>query len=302
MTGSIQMLSILLSGISDCAYALAAGMLLAAYWLDGPEMTLARPAFSSVTAFRWLIGVGVVMTITQSMRPWFLAASMSGASRFRENLDLVPSILSSTHQGLLWKLNMSAMLALIAVVAWMLRRRTRTTYLAAVICLCIVAFVKAASSHAGDDGDFTRLEMVQWLHILATAIWGGGVIVSGLIVLPALTRTAANATMRQYVQRLSMVATYAVITVLGAGIYSADREIAGPITSLSNSNWGKILIVKITVVFLALILGAFNRFICLGTDVTEEKITLSCRLLWIEAVAILAVFCLSGWLGNTAPE
>lgn len=296
------MLSILLSGISDCAYALAAGMLLAAYWLDGTEMDLSRPAFSAATAVRWLIGLGVAMTIAQSMRPWFLAASMSGTSRFRENLDLVPSILSSTHQGLLWKLDMSAMLALIAVIAWMLRRRTRTTYVAAAICLSIVAFVKAASSHAADNGDFTRLEMVQWVHILATAIWGGGVIVSGLIVLPRLTGAAASERIRPYVQRLSKVATYAVIMIFGSGIYSADRELAGPITNLWSSNWGKILIAKVTVVLIAVILGACNRFMCLGTDVTEEKIALSRRLLWIEAVAILAVFCLSGWLGNTAPE
>ena len=126
--------------------------------------------------------------------------------------------------------------------------------------------------------------------------------VSGLIVVPALTRAAANETMRQYVQCLSKVATYAVIMVLGSGIYSADREMAGPITGLWDSNWGKILIAKVAIVLFALLLGAFNRFICLGTEVTEEKITLSRRLLWIEAVAILAVFCLSGWLGNTAPE
>jgi copper resistance protein D len=302
VTGNILLLSVLLSAISDCAFALAIGMMLAGYyWLDGPEMILADRAFSAATARKWLTGLGIAMVATQLMRPWFLAASMSGGSRFAGNLALIPTVLSLTHQGMLWKVDMIAMLTFLAVTAWILRPRNRTTYFAAMLCLCIIAFVKAASGHAGDDGDFTGVEMLQWLHILATAAWGGGVIASGLIVLPALLCTTDNAMLQQYLRRLSKVATYAVIAIAITGIYNGDRELGAPIASLPNSTWGKILIVKVIVVVFALSLGAMNRFVCLNKGASEEAVTRSHRLLWIEAVAILVVLGLSGWLGNLDP-
>jgi putative copper resistance protein D len=161
--------------------------------------------------------------------------------------------------------------------------------------------VKAASGHAADNGDFTRQEMLQWMHILSTAAWAGGVIVSGLLVLPVLVRTAASEMVWQYLQTVSNVATYAVLAVFVSGIYTADREINGMFADLFTSTWGRILIGKVVIVLFALVLGAANRFLCLRGDVSMENIMLSGRLLRIEAIAILVVLCLSGWLGNTAP-
>jgi copper resistance protein D len=298
MTGSILLLNILLSAISDCAYTLAVGLTLAAYLAPQPDKL--------ITLRKWLLSTATIMLIAQSLRPWFLAASMSGSSSFAENLALIPSILSSTHQGMLWKLNIIAIVALLVAVGWMRRRTHNAIYLATLICLCIIAFIKAASSHAADNGDFTRLETLQWLHILATAIWAGTIIVTGLISLPALTRSELNReVIWQYLQRISTLATYAVIAVLASGIYTADRELAAPLpniwSTLSSSTWGKILIAKVIVVLFALALGAMNRFICLTKEMSSQRITLSSRLLSIEAAAMLVVLSLSGWLGNTSP-
>ena len=303
MTGSILLLNILLSAISDCAYTMAVGLTLAAYFTTPSDKTSAP---SPTPLRRWLLSTVIIMLIAQSLRPWFLAASMSGSSRFAENFALIPSILSSTHQGELWKLNIIAIVALLAAVGWRRRRKHYSIYTAALICLCIIAFVKAASSHAADNGDFTRLETLQWLHILATAVWAGTIIVTGLISLPTLTRSDPdNHAIWQHLQRISTTATYAVIVVLVSGIYTADRELAAPLSgvwsSLSSSTWGKILIAKVIVVLFALALGAMNRFICLTKDMSSQRITLSSRLLSIEAGAMLVVLSLSGWLGNTSP-
>ena len=227
MTGSILIFSVLLSAISDCAYALAVGVMLASSWLDAGKMLPARSVFSRAHARKWLIVLGILMAVVQTMRLWFLAAGMSGANLFRENLALIPSVLSSTHQGLLWKVNMAAVLAFLASSAAIGRRNNRVTHLLGLICLCAIAFTKAASGHAADNGDFTRQEMLQWVHIFSTAAWAGGVIVSGLIVLPPLVRTAASEMVWQYLRRLSKVATYAVLAVFVSGLYAADRELSG---------------------------------------------------------------------------
>jgi copper resistance protein D len=301
MSGSVLLLSVLLSALSDCAYALAVGVMLARFWLEGVEMLAARPVFSRTQARTWLIVLGMVIAILQTMRLWFLAASMSGLALFRENLALVPTVLSSTHQGLLWKVNMGAVLAFLAGTAAMRQLNSRAMQFVGFASLCVIAFVKAASGHAADNGDFTRQEMLQWLHILSTAVWAGAVIVSGLVVLPALLRTPPGEIVWQYLQRLSTVATYAVLAVCATGIYTADRELNGTFSDLLTGTWGRILIGKVVIVLFALALGAVNRFRCLRGDLSKEKITLSARLLWAEAIAILVVLCLSGWLGNTAP-
>jgi putative copper resistance protein D len=301
MTGSVLFFSVLLAAISDCAYVLAVGVMLAGFWLDEVEMLPARSVFSAAYAGKWLIGLGTVIALVQIMRLWFLAASMSGATLFQQNLALVPSIVSSTHQGLLWKVQMGAVLAFLASSAAIARRRSRAMRFIGVVCLCVIAFVKAASGHAADNGDFTRQEMLQWMHILSTAAWAGGVIVSGLLVLPVLVRTAASEMVWQYLQTLSKVATYAVLAVFVSGIYTADREINGMFADLFTSTWGRILIGKVVIVLFALVLGAANRFFCLRGDVSMENIMLSGRLLRVEAIAILVVLCLSAWLGNTAP-
>lgn len=299
MTGSVLLLNILLSALSDCAYTMAVGLLLAAYLTTRSENT---PTPSATPLRRWLLSIAILMLIAQSLRPWFLAASMSGSSSFAENFTLIPSILSSTHQGMLWKLNIAAILALIVAIGWMRRRRHPSLYFAAAISLCIIAFAKAASSHAADNGDFTLLESLQWLHILATAIWAGTIIVTGLIALPALTCiNQPDQTIWHYLQRISTVATYAVIAVFASGIYTADRELAGPLSGLWITTWGKILTAKVIVVLVALALGALNRFLCLAKDASTERIKLASRLLQLEALAMLIVLSLSGWLGNTSP-
>ncbi len=291
MTGTVLLLNILLSAIADCAFTMAVGLMLAAFLTPRSDTTLRR----------WLISIAIIMLFAQSLRPWFLAASMSGSSSFAENFALIPSILSTTHQGALWKLTNFAILALFIAIGAMRHSRRNAIY-AAAICLSIIAFAKAASGHAADDGDFTRLEIIQWLHILATAVWAGGIIVTGFIVLPALTRISTAAeTIWQYLQRISAIATYAVIAVIASGIYTADRELAGSLSNLWTSTWGKILIAKVLIVLVAFALGALNRFLCLAKGVSSERIKLSSRMLQIEALAMLVVLTLSGWLGNTSP-
>lgn len=301
MTGSILLFSVLLAAISDCAYVLAVGVMLASYWLDRIETPPAQSVFPAAYAGKCLIALGTVFALAQVIRLWFLAASMSGAASFRQNLALVPSIVSSTHPGLLWNVQMGAVLVFLASSAAIARHRSRAMHFIGVVCLCVIAFVKAASGHAADNGDFTRQEMFQWVHILSTAAWAGGVTVSGLVVLPVLVRTALSDTLWQYLQTLSKVATYAVLAVFVSGIYTADRELNGMFAGLFTSTWGKILIGKVVLVLFALVLGAANRFLCLRGDESAHNITLSGRLLRVEAIAILVVLCLSGWLGNTAP-
>jgi putative copper resistance protein D len=296
MTEPVLLLNILLSAISDCAYALAVGLILAAFLTPQSDKTTPLK--------KWLLSIAAIMLLAQSLRPWFLAASMSGSPSFAENFALIPSILSSTHQGTLWKINIFAILALFVSIGsiGVIGQRRRNAIYAAAISLTIIAFVKAASGHAANDGDFSLLEIIQFLHILATALWAGAIIVTGFLSLPVLRRAGhRNETLWNHLQSVSTIATYAIIIILASGLYTGDRELAGPLTTLWSSTWGKILTAKVLVVLVALALGASNRFICLAKGISTERLTLSSRLMQFEALAMLIILVLSGWLGNTSP-
>ncbi|CAN5746786.1 CopD family protein [soil metagenome] len=304
MKGSVLILSVLLSIVTDSAFALIVGTLLAGRWLDATESAEAgipgRLVFTPRTRRSLLVGCTLLLVFAQAVKPWFLAASMSGSSCFRDNLDLIPTILSSTHQGTLWYGNAGAIAVFLPVAFFVAIGSAKATWISP-FCIVVIAFVKAATGHAADQGDFTLVEILQTIHILSSAIWSGTILISGLIVIPHLARRSGPAAVWNYTRQLSKVATYALIAVLVSGIYTSDRELNNTLTGLWSSTWGKVLIVKVACVLIAIALGAINRFRYLSAEATPGRSAQLVRLLASEAVIMIVILSLSGVLGNNAP-
>src|SRR5207247_3833820 len=93
----------------------------------------------------------------------------------------------------------------------------------------------------------------------------------------------------------------ALIALLVSGIFTADKELNNSLPALWTSAWGKILLIKVAFVLVALFLGSASRFLCLQRSATGKRAALLVRLLFVEAVVMLFVLCLSGLLANTAP-
>ena len=340
MTGTILILSILLSIVTDAAYAIIVGTLLAGRWLESTTTSSSRPEAAHFAAvverplyfvdeadqpvprypsrplyfsdgadqpqhpsnplYLITLASAFVLLLTHLARPWFLAASMSGSASLHDNLALIPTILASTHQGTLWYWN-SAAIVLLLLSIFNTSRIPAIAIWTSLASLLLIAFAKAATGHAADQGDFTLVEALQAIHILATAVWSGAVLVSGLIVLPELSRLRGHTAVWHYTASLSRSATYALIAVLLSGIYTADRELNNTLAGLWTSAWGKILIVKIAFVLVAVSLGATCRLLHRRADSTQQRSTQIVRLVTSEAVVMIAVICLSGLLGNNAP-
>jgi putative copper resistance protein D len=304
--GLVFLLSVLLAVLADADYVLIIGTLLAGLWLSAlgtsPEHSAAvAPVFPQPLRRRLLLACIAVLVLVHLVHPWFLAASMSGSNRFAENLALVPTILSSTHQGKLWHINSFALTTLFAATLFAAASRKTVVTGITIASLVLIAFAKAASGHAADQGDFTLTELSQLLHILSTAVWAGAVLISGFLVLPRLTQPTGTAALWIYGGRLSKTVTWALIALLISGIYAADRELNNSLADLWTSAWGRILLTKIAFVLIALVLGAVSRFLCLQRAATGKRAALLVRLLFTEAVVMLLVLCLSGLLANTAP-
>jgi len=301
----VLILNILFAALSDGAYSLVVGCLLAGYWL-GAAVTPEHPASSVKAApargLRQACLAGVVaLVVAQLVRPWFASASMSGSSSFMKNLALIPDVLSSTHQGKVWYVGSAALLALLAATFFPSQKATAVTTSLFFASLLVIAGAKAASGHAANGGDFTLAEFSMLLHVLSVAVWSGAVLASGLLVLPYLAHFRDPAAFWSYGTLLSKTATWALLALLASGVYTSDRELNGTLSGLWRSGWGRILMIKATFVLAALTLGALSRFRCLQRPATSQRVALMVRLVRTEAMVMICILCLSAILANTPP-
>ena len=308
MSGPVVALNILFSVLSDTAYAMFAGSLLAISWLNAATAGVAlksEACGSKIVPLRFLRRICLAcmagLILGQIVRPWFAAASMSGSGGFAGNLSLVPDILSSTHLGKVWYVGSVALVALLAAVLFAGRQKKALAGGPFAAPLLLIGCAKAASGHAAGEGDFTLAEFSMLLHIAGTAVWAGTVVASGFVVLPELAKFRDPLALWSYTRLLSRTVTWALLVILLSGTYTSDRELNGSLSGLWSSGWGRVLMTKIAFVSLALALGAIARFKCVQRPATSERAELMVRLLRAEAIVMIVILCLSGLLANTPP-
>jgi putative copper resistance protein D len=300
---------IVVAALQDLLFALAAGAL-ACSALVLPRGQLRRlntqPPDARVSLGRVRFGSLCVLVIACFVYLQLEAAVMSG-STFVTAGSAVGAVLTQTHFGVAWSLGcVGAVLACLAG-----RRDSRAAWwLAAVGMLAYVAG-KAGASHAADAGDFTLREAVHVVHLGATALWAGSVMVAA----PMLRRwndSAAHAPECEgFCTRLSHLATMALVVVIITGIYNATQDTAHLSAPLLSVLYGRVLTLKLVFVTSAVLLGGYNRMVYLprlqataveGGDAYRDVQRRFDRLLAIEAIAMVAVLAVAAVLGHTSPS
>jgi uncharacterized membrane protein len=106
----------------------------------------------------------------------------------------------------------------------------------------------------------TLLAIANWLHLLATVVWIGGIVVQRLIVAPAV-RKLPQATQRQALRAIEQRAasfTYGAIGVFfitGLTMMSQNANYAGVL--IFENLWTRIIVVKHLVVVLLVVSTAY---------------------------------------------
>lgn len=259
---SVPALNVLAVFLSDLSYAIIVGILLARSWLPWatPKQVGENIAITIRRLYRLQSMCLAVLLTCHFLRPWFAASSMSGSTQFETTLSLVPTILSATRQGALWYANSAALAMLIAAHCFLGKRSAPVTGTIEITALCVLAATKAASSHASEEGDFTSAEISQFLHLLATSVWAGAIVVSGFLVAPRLVTADGAVELWNYGTRLSKTVTWALGVLVLSGLYTSWRDMHGTINVLWISSWGKLLLTKGTFVVVAVALGSVSRF------------------------------------------
>jgi hypothetical protein len=106
---------------------------------------------------------------------------------------------------------------------------------AMLVVLALLAASRATSGHAAVDGGFSLAEVSQFLHLASIAVWSGGVIASGLVVVPTLWRANKPEQVVAFTTRLSRVVTVALLVVAVTGAYNAYRGLGRSLVPLAHT-------------------------------------------------------------------
>jgi copper resistance protein D len=246
-----------------------------------------------------------VLVLTALVYLWLQAAVMSG-SPLGEAAPAVSAVLTQSHFGLAWSVGFAG--ALLAALSCLSRGRSSALFAAGLV-LWVAG--KAAASHAADAGDFSWREAVHAVHLFATALWAGSVIVAA-VLLRGLKAVASSTPERRaaFCSALSHLATSALVVVIVTGFYNVVQDTAHASAPLFSMPWGQLLAAKLACVVVATVLGGWNRLVVLpGLRTRAEQnepgyFAVQRRFdgaLAVEAVAMLLVLTLAAVLGHTAP-
>jgi copper transport protein len=184
-----------------------------------------------------------------------------------------------------------ALVAALLFLAWLTGRRA-LLWGAFVLSLGLGSGLSLAS-HQGDDGGWLP-SFADWVHLSAASLWIGGLLSLGLVVWTdrELRRIAF--------WRFSELAGPLVAIVVAAGVYMSFKRFPA-LDDLWSVGYGRVLLVKLGLVCLALSWGAFHHFVVRPRlDRPAVAARLSRSLLGEATVAVL-ILLLAAILVDSKP-
>jgi putative copper resistance protein D len=304
----LVVLQIVVAAAQDLLLAAAVGTLVCSAMLGRQQQGC--PVVSAALGRSRFAALGVLV-LACGLYLWLEAAVMGGTP-FSEAGPVVSAVLTQSHFGIAWSVGfVGAALACLGGA-----RHSRASWGLAAAGMVVYVAGKAGSSHAADAGDFTLREAVHVLHLGATALWAGSVIVAAPLLwrwnaVASEEASAGPASRVAFCTQLSHLATIALAVVIVTGIYNATQDTAHLTAPLLGVLYGRVLTLKLVFVTLAVLLGGYNRMFYLprlqhtaagsGPAYRDAQRSFD-RLLAVEAVAMVAVLMVAGVLGHTSPS
>ena len=222
------------------------------------------PSLEKISArLRQSFGIGIAALIACSIADLLISAAEMSGSPIPTVFPLLPMVILKTHFGRVWLIRIAALI-LLAVTAQMgaRYRDSRGLLIFMLILGLIISMTESASGHASDAGDFSIAEIADWLHLLAASLWGGGLFVLAIMILPMLVQQGDRMAIAGVARRFSSMAGFAVGIIATTSLYNAWSYV-GSVGAFWKTAYGMTALAKI-ILFLVLIqFGAFNRYISL---------------------------------------
>jgi len=170
-----------------------------------------------------------------------------------------------------------------------------------------VLAVPGAAGHAAQTAPRGVALTLDWLHLISGAVWIGGLV--GLLVLwSSLPRARRIAGLSVCVPRFSNVALVSVLVLLGTGTWATVLHLP-VLAALWETSYGKVILLKIGLLFLAVLLAAVNllrskpRLVAARTraELGEPAARLLRRLVGGEAAILAGAVFAAATLSSLAP-
>jgi copper transport protein len=205
--------------------------------------------------------------------------------------------LSDTRHG-------NAVLARLVVVALVLllglgHRRPAAAERAAFVALGLALLTTfSVVSHAGAQPGFLPIS-ADLGHLVGVTGWGGA-LVYGAWLVPWRVSGPARAAVEGAATRLSTVGLWCVALIAATGVYASLVQLWGP-RALTETPYGRVLLIKLAVVSSVAAVAAINRWVVLPSLARGSAAGRLGGLVKIESLLLLTVFGVTAVLVSQPP-
>jgi len=206
--------------------------------------------------FYALTGIGAAATLNVGIAAFVLRAEDALQLPFGRLLygDLTP--IAKTRLGTAF-IVMTLGFALVAgllFLSWLTDREV-LLWPAFLLGLAFASGLSLSGHSAADRGASWKSELADWAHLSAACLWIGGLLQLALVVWPLLPEARRSAFLA-----FSRLATVCVAVLLLAGTYLSILRLP-ELNDLWTTGYGRVLLVKIGLVALALAWGGLHRLV-----------------------------------------
>lgn len=189
----------------------------------------------------------------------------------------------------------AAVLAIAALSVLTDQVRSRSSFRSLLVIPCLGLLVAPAfDGHTVSMGPRLLHALSDVVHMGSTSMWIGSVI--GLAVVARIDRPQLSAVARRTAKAL----TGTVAAVVLSGVVMTFI-IIDDLSSLTDSTWGRILIVKMVTVLTAGLIGAVHHWSVVPRLSSRDVQTTFQRSVTIEVAVLIAVIVMSSWLVVAMP-
>jgi copper transport protein len=247
-----------------------------------------------------LVGLGIIATLEVGIVGFIMRAEGALQLPFDRLLyaDLSPIAAGTRLGSAFTAMTMGfVVVSVLVYFAWLLDREI-LLWPAFLLALGFASGLSLSGHQAADKGSSWATELADWIHLSSALLWVGGLIVLGVCVWP-LTPSLR----REAFVRFSRLATLLIAALLGAGIYLSVVRLPA-ISDLWTAGYGRVLLVKIALVSVALLWGAFHHFVARPALVRDGPSPWPARLgrtLLGEASIAMAILLVAAILVDSKP-
>lgn len=209
--------------------------------------------------------------------------------------ELSARVLVGTQVGLLW----SVKIGLLAMVGPTMLWHRKRLWARAGLVMGVGALISGVQSSHSAALHAPLALVFDGLHLLAVAIWAGGLLSVGLLA----WRSREGVPWGAVLPRFSQWALLSVMVIIGSGVYLSFKHV-GSLAALWSTNYGRFLVLKIAMLVAILAMAALNfrqvRRDFLG-DYGQTGLAPLQRRVWGEFFTIVLVLGAAGALTLSPP-